>query len=164
MPPQQGYGIVRAPTGDRYTADLVKTQAAVSVVMGGTLPFDEKTTQRISKYTADRQHDEQCPIRAPRHQALDGGGEGELIVGAQSGHDLFIWVYTAQRGRVFRIVEPSARPVPVEVTGGNLLVRERHGLADHERRTIHSWDERNQTLHMRVTGYAPIAPSRPGAV
>ncbi|MEV5596102.1 hypothetical protein [Streptomyces sp. NPDC052496] len=163
-------GVPKVPSGDIREAPwikIVKAQSAVSVAMGGTLPFDENTTRRINRCTGDQRHDRQCPVRPPRYQDLSGDGKPELIVGITSGRDLAVWVYQVRHGQVVRIMDTSVRPVSVEVTGGNLIVRERDGLADYERRTVYSWDERNRTMQLRIWAYDPIgrgaSPSASGS-
>ncbi|MEN2423351.1 hypothetical protein AABB02_35240 [Streptomyces rimosus] len=155
-------GVPQVPSGDLRHAswiNIVKAQAAVGVTMNHALPFDQDTTRRINRCTADRRHDRQCPLRAPQYRDLTGDGKDELIVGIEGPRDVTVWAFKSTGGRVVRILDTFARPLSVEVSGRNVILREPSGSAGYEQRTVYSWDEREQTMGVRSTEYDRLRPT-----
>ncbi|WP_199810755.1 hypothetical protein [Streptomyces rimosus] len=159
-------GAPKVPSGDLRNASwlgIVKAQAAVGVTMNNALPFDQNTTQRINRCTADRQHDRQCPLRAPQYRDLTGDGKDELIVGIEGPRDVTVWAFRSTGGRVVRILDTFARPLSIEVSGRKVILREPSGSTGYEQRTVYSWNEREQTMGMRSTEYDRLRPAASGS-
>ncbi len=93
---------------------------------------------------------------------LDGDGKDELIVGIAEGTDdqVAIWGFTVRDGKVTRIMDATARPLSVEVTGQEVILREPSGSAGYEMRTVYSWDERAQAMELRAMEFDPVRPGR----
>ncbi|MEU2794366.1 hypothetical protein [Streptomyces sp. NPDC007100] len=159
-------GVPKVPSGDIHQASwlgVVKAQATVGVTMNNALPFDQDTTQRIKRCTAERQHDNACPVRAPRYRDLNGDGKDELIVGVKGQSEVTIWAFMVKDGQVIRILDTFARPLSVEVTGRDVILREPSGSAGYEQRTVYSWNEREQSMGLRITEYDARRPSPSGS-
>ncbi|WP_234440883.1 hypothetical protein [Streptomyces rimosus] len=161
------HGVPDVPSGDIRRAswlNIVKAQTRAGGD-GHTGPqFGQGTLREIRRCTADRRQQAKCPVRAPRYRDLNGDGKDELIVGIAEGTDdlLAIWVFTVRDKKVTRIMDAAARPLSVEVTGQDVILREPSDSAGYEMRTVYSWDERAQAMELRAMEFDPRRPGVPG--
>ncbi len=159
------HGVPEVPSGDIHRAswlNIVKAQTAAGGDGRSGPQFNPGTLREIRRCTADRRQRPKCPVRAPRYRDLDGDGKDELIVGIAEGADdqVAIWVFTVRDRKVTRIMDATARPLSVEVTGQEVILREPSGSAGYEMRTVYSWDERAQAMELRAMEFDPVRPGR----
>ncbi|MFG2289224.1 hypothetical protein ACGFOU_24530 [Streptomyces sp. NPDC048595] len=154
-------GLPRVPSGNIRTLDaldVVKAQNAEDARQQ-TPAFDKATERRIDRCTTEPKR---CPVRAPEYQDLTHDGKDELIVGIeQSDHTVAIWAYMIRGGVVNRILDTAGSPLSVEVSDGDVIMREPTTSPGYEMRTVHSWDDKQQTMEIRTMEF-DRAVSSPG--
>ncbi|GLW18819.1 MULTISPECIES: hypothetical protein [Streptomyces] len=147
-------GVPRVPSGDIRKVPLltvVEAQLRAGSELKGTPEFDRATTRKIEHCATDRKH---CPVRTPQYRDLNNDGKDELLVGIESpDHNLALWVFMLKNGALTRIMDAGVTPLAVEVTGGDVIVREPTGTPGFDVRTVYSWDKRTQSMTLRVTEY-----------
>ncbi|WP_329141990.1 hypothetical protein OIU91_00730 [Streptomyces sp. NBC_01456] len=155
-------GVPRVPSGDIRKVPLltiVKAQVEAGSELKGTPEFDQATTQKIDHCATDRKH---CPVRAPQYRDLNDDGKDELVVGIEgSDHNLALWVFMLKDGAVTRIMDAGATPLAVEVTGGDVIIREPTGTPGYDMRTVYSWDKRTQSMILRVMEFDEVYRTTP---
>ncbi|MFH8409880.1 hypothetical protein ACH4FX_34640 [Streptomyces sp. NPDC018019] len=161
------HGVPDVPSGDIRRAswlEIVKAQTAADSAHHGGPQFGPSTLRKIRRCTADQQRDKQCPVRAPRYRDLNGDGKDELIVGIEEGADhlLAVWVFTVRDGKVTRIMDAGARPLSVQVSGRDVILREPSDSAGYEMRTVYSWDAHEQSMELRAMEFDPRRSTVPG--
>ncbi|MFE0189683.1 hypothetical protein [Streptomyces sp. NPDC058989] len=143
-------GLPRVPSGNIRTLgaiDVVKAQIAEDARQQ-TPAFDKATERRIARCAAEPKR---CPVRAPEYQDLTHDGKDELIVGIEgSEHTVAIWAYMIRGGVVNRILDTAGTPLSVEVSDGDLIMREPTSSSGYEMRTVHTWDDKQQTMEIRA--------------
>lgn len=142
-------GPPRVPSGDIRKLDalaVVKAQTADNA-RHDEPAFEKDTENKIAACTTEPAR---CPVRAPEYQDLTHDGKPELIVGIE-GHDhtLTVWAYMLRDGVVNRILDTAGTPLSVEVADGDVIMREPTGSPGYEMRTVHSWDDKRQTMEIR---------------
>ncbi|MGW8400361.1 hypothetical protein ACWGLP_27380 [Streptomyces lydicus] len=160
-------GLPREASGDIRKLDLlavVRAQIAADA-RTHTPAFDKATERKIARCTAEPAG---CPVRAPQYQDLTHDGKAELIVGIEGNeHVLAVWAYTLRGGVVNRILDTAGTPLSVEVADGDLIMREPTGSPGYEMRTVHSWDDKRQTMEIRAMEFdravSSPAPGRSAA-
>ncbi|MFD8326201.1 hypothetical protein [Streptomyces lydicus] len=143
-------GLRREASGDIRKVDLLSVVRAqiASDARAHTPAFDKATERRIARCATEPAG---CPVRAPQYQDLTHDGKAELIVGIEgSEHVLAVWAYTLRGGVVNRILDTAGTPLSVEVADGDLIMREPTGSPGYEMRTVHSWDDKRQTMEIRA--------------
>ncbi|MFD8542425.1 hypothetical protein [Streptomyces sp. NPDC059649] len=162
-------GLPRVPSGNIRTLDalaVVKAQIAEDARHHAPA-FDKATERKINQCGDEPRH---CPVRAPEYQDLTHDGKDELIVGIEGAeHTLAVWAYMLRGGVVNRILDTAGTPLSVEVSDGDVIMREPTGSPGYEMRTVHAWDERRQTMEIRtmefdqkVSSPAPERTPSPG--
>lgn len=156
-------GLPRVPSGKIRTLDaidVVKAQIAEDARQE-TPAFDKATERRIRKCAAEPRR---CPVRAPEYQDLTHDGKDELIVGIEGNeHTLAMWAYTIRGGVVNRILDTAGTPLSVEVSEGDVIMREPTSSSGYEMRTVHSWDDERQTMEIRTMEFdRAVASPAPG--
>lgn len=155
-------GVPRVPSGDIRKVPLltiVRAQVQAGSELKGTPEFDQATTQKIDHCATDRKH---CPVRAPQYRDLNDDGKDELVVGIEgSDHNLALWVFMLKDGAVTRIMDAGATPLAVEVTGGDVIIREPTGTPGYDMRTVYSWDKRTQSMILRVMEFDEVYRTTP---
>ncbi|MEU5011690.1 hypothetical protein AB0G35_15595 [Streptomyces sp. NPDC021749] len=153
-------GLPRVPSGNirRLDAlDVVKAQIAEDARHNAPA-FDRATEREINRCGGEPQR---CPVRAPEYQDLTHDGRDELIVGIEGNeHTLAVWAYTLRGGVVNRILDTAGTPLSVEVSDGDVIMREPTGSPGYEMRTVHAWDERRQTMEIRTMEFDQKVSSR----
>ncbi|MEE4418068.1 hypothetical protein [Streptomyces bugieae] len=143
-------GLPRVPSGNIRTLnalDVVKAQIAEDARHDS--PAFDKATEREINQCGD--HPRRCPVRAPEYQDLTHDGKDELIVGIEGKeHALAIWAYMLRGGVVNRILDTAGTPLSVDVSDGDVIMREPTDSPGYEMRTVHAWDERRQTMEIRT--------------
>ncbi|MFI1304148.1 hypothetical protein [Streptomyces sioyaensis] len=151
-------GVPRVRSGDLRTVPLltiVKAQVLAGSEVKGSPEFDPAVTEKIEHCATDRKR---CPVRAPQYRDLNGDGKDELIVGIEAtNHVLALWVFTLKDGVVTRIMDADTTPLSVEVTGGDVILREPTGTPGYDLRTVYSWDKRTQSMILRVMEFDEVA-------
>ncbi|WP_310723007.1 hypothetical protein [Streptomyces sp. N2A] len=158
-------GLPRVPSGNIRTLDpldVVKAQIADDARHDAPA-FDKATERRIQQCGDEPKH---CPVRAPEYQDLTHDGKDELIVGIEGAdHALAVWAYMLRGGVVNRILDTAGTPLNVEVSDGDVIMREPTGSPGYEMRTVHAWDQRRQTMEIRTMEFdqkvSSSAPERP---
>ncbi|MGG7569999.1 hypothetical protein [Streptomyces sirii] len=140
------------PSGDMHRVSalaVAKAQAARS-----TTPLDEEgTTQKIGDCTTARQ--EPCPVQTPEYRDMNGDGKDELLLGIASGRSktfVHLWAFTVKDGRVTLIMDEDTRPVSVELSDHDVIVRE-PADSGYDVRRVYSWDRSEQAMQERVFEY-----------
>ncbi|TXD00268.1 hypothetical protein FS847_02085 [Streptomyces sp. ISID311] len=150
------------PSGDIRTVPLltvVNAQVLAGSEDNGSPQFDQATTEKIEHCATDRKR---CPVRDPQYRDLNGDGKDELIVGIEGAdHVLALWVFMLKDGVVTRIMDAGATPLSVEVTGGDVILREPTGTPGYDMRTVYSWDKRTQAMILRVMEFDEVARTAP---
>ncbi|WP_208869785.1 hypothetical protein [Streptomyces lydicus] len=153
-------GLHREASGDIRKVDplsVVRAQIAADA-RAHSPAFDRATERKILRCTAEPSAG--CPVRAPQYQDLTHDGKAELIVGIEgSEHVLAVWAYTLRGGVVNRILDTAGTPLSVEVADGDLIMREPTGSPGYEMRTVHSWDDKRQTMEIRAMEFDRAASS-----
>ncbi|MFG3114319.1 hypothetical protein ACGF4C_07985 [Streptomyces sp. NPDC048197] len=157
-------GLPRVPSGNIRRLDpldVVRAQIADDARHDAPA-FDKATERRIQQCGDKPQH---CPVRAPEYQDLTHDGKDELIVGIEGAeHTLAVWAYMLRGGVVNRILDTAGTPLSVEVSDGDVIMREPTGSPGYEMRTVHAWDERRQTMEIRTMEFdqkvSSLAPER----
>ncbi|MEU9122444.1 hypothetical protein AB0C96_21720 [Streptomyces sp. NPDC048506] len=143
-------GLPHVPSGNIRTLDaldVVKAQIAEDTRQQ-TPAFDKATERRIARCGDEPQR---CPVRSPEYQDLTHDGRDELIVGIEgSEHTLAVWAYMIRGGVVNRILDTAGTPLSVEVSDGDVIMREPTGSPGYEMRTVHAWDDQRQTMEIRT--------------
>ncbi|WP_432001023.1 hypothetical protein [Streptomyces sioyaensis] len=151
-------GVPRVRSGDIRTVPLltiVKAQVLAGSEVKGSPEFDQAVTEKIEHCATDRRR---CPVRAPQYRDLNGDGKDELIVGIEgTNHVLALWVFMLKNGVVTRIMDAGTTPLSVEVTGGDVILREPTGTPGYDMRTVYSWDKRTQAMILRVMEFDEVA-------
>ncbi|MFF4952801.1 hypothetical protein ACWC2K_24410 [Streptomyces chattanoogensis] len=152
-------GLPEVPSGD------IRKVSALSVVLAqnaadarASVPaFEDVTLNKIARCT---DAPKSCPVRAPEYHDLTGDGKDELIIGIEGGeHILSVWAYMLKDGVVNRILDTAGTATAVEVSQGDLIMREPADKPGYETRTVHAWDAKNQIMVIRETEYDRRAPS-----
>lgn len=155
-------GVPHVPSGDIRRVPLltvVKAQVLAGSEDDGSPQFDAATAEKIEHCATDRKR---CPVRAPQYRDLNGDGKDELIVGIEGAdHVLALWVFMLKDGVVTRIMDASATPLSVEVTGGDVILREPTGTPGYDMRTVYSWDTHSQAMILRVMEFDEILRTAP---
>ncbi|MFD9209447.1 hypothetical protein ACFVZM_24615 [Streptomyces sioyaensis] len=151
-------GVPRVRSGDIRTVPLltiVKAQVLAGSEVKGSPELDQAVTEKIEHCATDRKR---CPVRAPQYRDLNGDGKDELIVGIEgTNHVLALWVFMLKDGVVTRIMDAGTTPLSVEVTGGDVILREPTGTPGYDMRTVYSWDKRTQAMILRVMEFDEVA-------
>ncbi|WP_234440802.1 hypothetical protein [Streptomyces rimosus] len=97
---------------------------------------------------------ETCSVETPKYWDLTGDGKDELLIGVASGKTfLFLSAFTVKDGTVAQIMDAGVTPSSVELSGGDVLVREPADYAGYDLRRIYTWDPHLQVMNERVTEY-----------
>lgn len=150
-------GVPPVPSGDIRKVPLltiVEAQVRAGSELKGAPEFDRATTRKINHCATDRKH---CPVRTPQYRDLNNDGKDELLVGIESAdHNLALWVFMLKNGALTRIMDAAATPLAVEVTGGDVIIREPTGTPGFDMRTVYSWDKRTQSMILRVMEFDEV--------
>lgn len=118
----------------------------------------EKTARQI------RECDEKpgaCPVLQTYYRDLTGNGKDEMIVGIKMPESqLAVRVYTAEGGRMVRIMSTSDAVINVELAGRDLLIRATSGIPGYEYRTAWSYDDRQRAMFPTHDEFLRIGPDK----
>ena len=93
-----------------------------------------------------------CPVRRAHYRDLTGNGRDELILGVElPGHRLNLRVYTADDGRLLRIMDTTARVIDVQLTERDLIIQSTTSFPGTESRDVWTWFPEQQAMVPRLT-------------
>ncbi|MEJ8646772.1 hypothetical protein WKI65_01480 [Streptomyces sp. MS1.AVA.3] len=143
-------GVPRVPSGDIHQVSALAIAKARLTTM--TSPLDEEgTDKKIKDCTTAGQTP--CPVQKPQYRDMNGDGKDELLLGIASGrYFLFLWGFTVEDGRVTLILDQAQRPLSVELSGRDVIVREPADKG-YDIRRVYSWDPREQAMEERTFEY-----------
>ncbi|MFG2826948.1 hypothetical protein ACGFWI_05625 [Streptomyces sp. NPDC048434] len=143
-------GVPRVPSGDIHQVSALALAKARLTTM--TSPLDEEGTDKKIKdcKTAGQKP---CPVQKPQYRDMNGDGKDELLLGITSGrYFLFLWGFTVKDGQVSLILDQAERPLSVELSGRDVIVREPADKG-YDIRRVYSWDAREQAMDERSFEY-----------
>ncbi|MFD3695716.1 hypothetical protein ACFWUZ_06105 [Streptomyces sp. NPDC058646] len=92
-----------------------------------------------------------CSLRPAHYRDLTGNGRDELIVGVElPGHRLNLRVYTADDGKLLRIMETTARVIDVQLTERDLIIQSTTSFPGTESRDVWTWFPEQQAMVPRL--------------
>ncbi|MEU9379062.1 hypothetical protein AB0D94_35645 [Streptomyces sp. NPDC048255] len=92
-----------------------------------------------------------CPVRRAHYRDLTGNGRDELILGVElPGHRLNLRVYTADDGRLLRIMDTTARVIDVQLTERDLIIQSTTSFPGTESRDVWTWFPEQQAMVPRL--------------
>ncbi|MFI6641266.1 hypothetical protein [Streptomyces sp. NPDC050504] len=167
-PYELGDGNRETVPGVSVPGDDVHEVSAVSVVQAEVKAHPEEytgadglfeSTARQIRECGDKP--DACPVLQTYYRDLTGNGRDEMIVGIKMPQSqLAVRVYTAEAGRMIRIMSTSDAVINVELAGRDLLIRATSGIPGYEYRTAWSYDDRQRAMFPTHDEFLRIGPDK----
>ncbi|MDJ0341216.1 hypothetical protein QMK19_07030 [Streptomyces sp. H10-C2] len=151
-------GMPKVASGDIRTVDpvaVVKAElAAAPKVVTGPDALDENTAVKAAACAAGAAGHKGCPIRTVEYYDLTGDGKADAIIGIDMVDGfLSLRCYTLSGGVLTRILATVAKPMSVQVAGGDLVVQEPTPSEGYEQRTVYAWDPKERAMAIQSDNY-----------